>query len=75
MEIRKKFCSELMECLTPSISFKIFMDDYFISFRLPTHNGVNSIRATRVFKQVTQMHYHCRKTAVKKERGYFEQRT
>ena len=51
------------------------MDDYFISFRLPTHIGVNSIRATRVFKQVTQMHYHCRKTAVKKERGYFEQRT
>ena len=51
MEIRKKLCSELMECLTPSISFKIFMDNYFTSFCLPTHLGVNSIRATRVLNK------------------------
>ena len=35
----------LMECLTPTVSFYIFMDNYFTSFRLLTHLGVNNIRA------------------------------
>ena len=38
----------LMECLTPFVSFDIFLDNYFTSFRLLTHVGVNNIRATRV---------------------------
>ena len=35
----------LVECLTPTVSFDIFMDNYFTSFRLLTHLGVNNIRA------------------------------
>ena len=38
----------LMECLTPTFSFNIFMDNYFTSFLLLTHFGVNNIRATAV---------------------------
>ena len=49
----------LMECLTSSVSFDIFMDNYFTSFRLLTHLGVNNIRAT-------QMHYHWGQADAKK---------
>ena len=49
----------LMECLTPTASFDIFMDNYFTSFRLLTHLGVNNIRAT-------QMHCHWGQTDAKK---------
>ena len=41
----------LMECLTPSDSFDIFIDKYFTSFRLLAHLGINSIRATRVLNK------------------------
>ena len=41
----------LMECLTPSVSFDVFMDSYFTSFRLLTHLGVNDIRAKRVLNK------------------------
>ena len=37
----------LMDCLTSSVSFDIFLDNYFTSFRLLTLPGVNNIRATR----------------------------
>ena len=50
---------QLMECLTASVSFEIFMDNYFTSFRLLTHLGVNNIRAT-------QMHYHWGQADAKK---------
>ena len=40
-------------CLTPSVSFEIFMDNYFTSFRLLTYLGVNNIRATRVLNKNT----------------------
>ena len=33
----------LMECLTPSVSFDIFMDNYFTSFRLLIQLGVKNI--------------------------------
>ena len=33
----------LMECLTPTVSFDIFIDNYFTPFRLLTHVGVNKI--------------------------------
>ena len=32
----------LMECLTPSFSFDIFMDNYFTSFHLLTHLAVKT---------------------------------
>ena len=40
-----------MECLTLSVSFDIFMDNYFTSFRLFTHLGVNNIQATRALNK------------------------
>ena len=33
----------LMECLTPTVNFDIFMDNYFTSFRLLTYLGVINI--------------------------------
>ena len=33
----------LMECLTPTFRFDLFSDNYFTSFRLLTHLGVNNI--------------------------------
>ena len=64
----------LMECLTSSVSFDILMDNYFTSFRLLIHLGVNNIRATRV-----QNKNGLRKRTItgdkqlrKKERGHFE---
>ena len=41
----------LIECLTPSFSFDIFMDNYFTSLRLLTHLGVNNSRATCVLNK------------------------
>ena len=41
----------LMECLTLSVSFDIFMDNYFTSFRLLTQLGVNNILATPVLNK------------------------
>ena len=41
----------LIECLTPTVSFDMFMDNWFRSFRLLTHLGVNNIRTTDVFEQ------------------------
>ena len=38
----------LMECLTPTFSFDVFMDNYFTSFCLLTYLGVNNIQATGV---------------------------
>ena len=68
---------QLMECLTPSVSFEIFMDNYFTSFLLLTHLGVNNIRATRVLNK-NRLH-KCTitrdKQLQKKERDHFEQRT
>ena len=40
-----------MEYLTPAFSFDIFLDNYFTSFRLLTHLGVNNIRATGVLSK------------------------
>ena len=41
----------LMEYLTPTVIFNIFMDNYFTSFRLFTHFGVNNIQATGVLNK------------------------
>ena len=67
----------LMECLTSSVSFDIFMDNYFTSFRLLTHLGVNNIRATRVLNKIRlgKCTIAGDKQLQKKESGHFEQRT
>ena len=49
--LRENVVLRLMECLTPSVNFDIFMDNYFTFFRLLTHLGVNNIRATRVLSK------------------------
>ena len=66
----------LMECLSPTFSFEIFINNYFTSFRLPTHLRVNKIRGTVVLNKIAwQMHYHWGQAAAKKEHYHFEQRT
>ena len=40
-----------MECLTPTVSFNIFLGNYFTSFRLFTYIGINNIQVTGVLKQ------------------------
>ena len=40
-----------MECLTPTVSFDLFMGNYFTSFRLRTHLEVKNIRATAVLNK------------------------
>ena len=45
LRLGETFVLQLMECLTPAFSFDIFMDNYFISFRLLE---VNNIRATSI---------------------------
>ena len=42
-----------MEYSTPSVTFDIFMGNYFTSFRLFTHLGVNNIRATRTLNKIS----------------------
>ena len=69
-----------MECLTPTISFDLFIDSYFTSFRLfvmLTHLRVNNIRARGVFKKNRLRKYTIigDKRLQKKERGHFEQRS
>ena len=39
-KLEEKVVLQLMECLTPTVSFDVFMDNYFISFRLLSHLGV-----------------------------------
>ena len=49
--LRENVVLRLMECSTPSVSFDVFMDNYFTSFYLLTHLGVNNIRATGVLNK------------------------
>ena len=71
----------LMECLTPTISFDMFMDNYFRYFRLLTLLGANKIWATCVFKKSslrksTIIGNIWGQTAAKeKKSGHFKQRT
>ena len=63
----------MIECLIPSVSFDIFMDNYFTSFCLLTHLGVNNIRATRVLNKnrLRRCTVIGDKQLQKKKRGYF----
>ena len=67
----------MMECLTATVSFDIFMDNYFTSFRLLTHLRVNNIRVTCVLSKnrLLKCTIIGNKHLQKKERGYFEQCT
>ena len=67
---------QLMECLTLSVKFEIFMDYYFTSFGLLTHLLVNKIRATRVLNKNRLLKYTIiGNKQLKKECGRVEQRT
>ena len=46
MGIRRKRCSAVDGMVNSTVSFDIFMDNCFASFRLLTHLGVNNIRVT-----------------------------
>ena len=65
-----------MEFLTPTVSFDIFMDNYFTSFFLTTHLGVNNIWAKVVLKKnrIRKCTIFRDKQLQKKERDHFEQR-
>ena len=75
--LRENVLLQLMECLTPTVSFDIFMNNYLTFFRLPTHLGVSNIQATGVLNKNSLL--KC--TAIRdkqlqtKERGHFEQRS
>ena len=66
-----------MERLTTAFSFDILMDNYFKSFRLLTHLGVNNILATGVLNKnrLRKCNIIGNRQLQKKERGHFEQRT
>ena len=75
--LRENVVLRLMDCLTPTFGFDIFMDNYFTSFRLLTHLGVNNIRAAGVLNKnmICKCTFIGNKELLKKERGHFEQRT
>ena len=67
----------LVECLTLTFSFGMFMDDYFTSFCLLTHLGVNNNRATLV-QNKNRLHkciFIGSKQLQEKEQGHFKQPT
>ena len=66
-----------MKCSTPIVSFEIFLDNYFTSFRLLTHLRVKNIWAARVFNnnRLRKCTIIGDKHLKNKERGHFEQRT
>ena len=67
----------LMKFLTLNVSFDIFMDNYFISFRLLTLLGVNNIRTTLVLykNRLRKCTIIGEKQLPKQERGHFKQYT
>ena len=56
---------QLMECLPPTVSYHLFMNNYLLTLRLLIHVGINKDSSNRSAqqKQVTQMHCHWRQTA------------
>ena len=50
-----------MECLPPTVSCHIFMDNYFTSFCLLTHLGVNNIQATGVLNNALETNSYKKK--------------
>ena len=50
-ELGKNIFLRLIECIHPIVSYHIVMDNYFTSFRLLIHLGVNNIWATDVLNK------------------------
>ena len=68
----------LVECLSPTASFDIFMDNYFTSFHLVTHLGVNNIQPDVLNKNSLNKWTIIGDKELqkkKKELGHFEQRS
>ena len=65
-----------MECLTPTVSSDIIMDNYFTSFRLLTHLGVNNIWVAGVLNKnkLRKCTVIGDKRLQKKKGDHFEQR-
>ena len=63
-----------MEVLPKGLSYNIFFDNFFTSFRLLKHLNSNNIRATGTANKakLTQCPIIAPKKLEKKERGYFE---
>ena len=69
---------QLMICLAPTVSFDIFMDTYFTSFRLLTLLGVDNIGATGVLNKSRLRNCTIigdKQLQKRKERSHFKQRT
>ena len=67
---------QLMECLTPTVSFDIFMNNYLTTFRLLTHLGDSNIQATGVLNKNSLLKCTAigdKQLQKRKERGGFEQ--
>ena len=66
-----------MKWLTATVSFDMFMDNCFTSFRLLSHLGVNNIRATGVLNKnrIRKCSSIGDKQLQKKERDHIEQRS
>ena len=63
-----------MKCFTPIVSFDVSMGNYFTSFRLLIHIGVNNIRETGVLnKNRLANALSFGDSCKRKERGHFEQ--
>ena len=65
-----------MEYLTPTVSFDIFMDNYFTCFRLLTHFGVNNIPATGVLNKRKKVYSRTKTKSIlllQPEYGFFQQ--
>ena len=64
-----------MECFPQTVSYHIFLENYFTSFRLLTHLGVNNFEATGVLNKNTlrKCIITWDKQSQKKECGCFEQ--
>ena len=67
----------LMECVTPTVIFDIFMGNYFTCFRLLTLLGVNKIRATCMFNKgsLPRCTIMGTNSCIKRESGHFKQCT
>ena len=67
--LRENLALQLMECLTPTFTFDIFISNYFTSFRLHTYLRVNNIPAIGVLNRnrMPKMHYYWAQAAAEKE--------
>ena len=77
LKLGENVALRLMECLTPSADFGIFMDNYFTSSCLLTRHRVSNMQATRVLNKnsLRKCTIIGDKQLQKKELDRFEQHT